>query len=195
MKKIAVAVLTFLVTSVALAQSNDLANYFKVTENGTQKIPWYTYNKGALSVDARYNFDWPNTTSIFLGRNVTQGQTTLTYELGGIVGGGHGGISPELLTYTEHGKVSIFSLYQVAFSVKNDPYFVFHYGDLLYSLSPRVKAGLDEQIYYERGMAGPDIDVGPVVKVTIKPAYVKAWWSVNPTGRLQKTFFAVGTNF
>lgn len=197
MKTFLVGVLILVVASVSFAQNtpNDLATYFKVTKSGTQKIPWYTYSQGQLFVEARYNFDWHNATTLFIGRSIERNGATFIPEIGIIAGGGHRAISPEILFSTSRGKLSIFTLNQVAVS-STDPNFIFHFADFMYKVNSHLKVGFDEQAYYERSRSfKPDVDFGPVVKVSADGFYLKIWYSFNPTGRARKTFFGLGRVF
>jgi hypothetical protein len=175
------------------AQQLDASFWLKISDGDVRHIPWYVYNGEDVVVDARFNFDQPETFAVFLGRPFGSGNLTLTPSFGCLIGPDYMGLSVQFNVLAALNKrTSLFALNQYAL-MDDTPDFLYHWGDLLYSLNDRILVGLDEQIYKESG-SGVFIDIGPVVKVPLPHGlYAKLWAAWDPFHNYQrKVFLGIG---
>ena len=173
----------------ALAQ-HDLSAWFKVRDGKTTVIPWYVYGGDKIFVDARYNFDAPDSVAIFVGKPIAIGSVQVIPAIGGIAGK-YNGISAEVNVIGKLGPISYFTLNQYSLGVSGSSNFVYHWLDLLYPLGKHVMVGVDEQWYWQPGGKG-ELDVGPALKVkTSDGLYLKGWLAVTNTGS-HKFFIGLG---
>lgn len=195
-RSILITLLTLIATSTSFGQ-NDVSYYFKRAEGQTTNILWFTHFGQKVMVDARYDFDWSNTFTGFVGKTFGTNQLNVTPAFG-LLRGEYEGMSAEVYVGGGMGKFSFVSLYQYATCTAATQLtdWTYQWMDVYYKLHPFVTLGVGEQVYYELDGGFNTVDVGPTIKVQVGPVYLKPWYTFSLTeGNPNKFFLGVGYNF
>lgn len=139
--------------------------------------PTVTADRGALHLEARYNYEGFRSGSIWLGYNVSLGKELtldLTLMLGGIFGD-TAGVAPGWRFALGYGKLELTSESEYVFDSRDSANnFFFNWSELSLSLADWVRAGLVVQrtrLYGE----GRDVQRGFLVGFAWKKAYATAY--------------------
>jgi len=178
--------------------SNDWSTLHKYVEGGEYTvIPWMVYYADYYG-EFRYNFDWPETGSVFVGRPfyAVDGMLSVVPNIG-VMFGDYQAVSPQL--YLGWGDDStpykVFSLWQYASNLNDLPSFSYAWVEALHRLSPTLWAGLGTQLYDEEDLES-SLDIGPAIKVKVGQYYLKPWVTWSPTDDgLVKSYLGVGAAF
>ncbi|HQQ75954.1 MAG TPA: hypothetical protein PLB01_01245 [Thermoanaerobaculia bacterium] len=190
----AVAVAVALARSVAFAQApaeapvppaaganawsvDASANTYFVPDANDFVSPVVKADRGALHLEARYNYEGFRSGSIWLGYNVSLGKELtldLTLMLGGIFGD-TAGVAPGWRFALGYGKLELTSESEYVFDSRDSANnFFFNWSELSLSLADWVRAGLVVQrtrLYGE----GRDVQRGFLVGFAWKKAYATAY--------------------
>jgi hypothetical protein len=179
-------ILILAIVAPVSAGVHDASVWSKWDGGKTTVIPWYVYSGPHATVDTRFNFDQRNTFALFLGKSFAKGKLSITPYLGGMVGD-YSGTSAQLNFFVSSGKKSLFVMNQYAW-MDRSPNFAYHWADGLVQINKHLALGFDEQAYKEpRG--DWYVDVGPVAKVSVGHAYLKAWGTIDPGHDWDRKFF------
>ncbi len=193
----------FLISVSSFSQSGDVSLWTKVHKKGshisTEYIPWVTYDSGELFLEFRNNFDWGNSTTLFLGKSFQLNDSVVVIpEIGFVNGPNYNSFTGQILLCGGSDNVSWISMNQYSWgSGDSSTNFVYHWTEILFKVNERVSVGVGEQVYWEPGIDA-ELDIGPVVKFLFsKGFYLKLWGTINPTqtSNDKKLFAGVGKIF
>jgi len=183
------------ITSSVFAQG-DASLWVKMRDGHTPKfIPWVTYDSGKMFAEARFNFDWDKSSTLFLGKSFQVGGKSLVPEIGIIYGKDYKAVTPQLLAWGGNGRFGWYALNQGSFSTNNAPHFFYDFISASWKFSQRLSAKLNGQVYWEEATV-PAIDIGPAARVIFPHGlYSQVWGTVNPANGVKKFFVGMGTAF
>lgn len=196
------AVVALLLAHMApVAAQHDMSCWVKVVDSKFESrlIPWYTYATDRVYLDARYNFDWPNSAGAFAGPAYTVGKWYVA-PVAGLILGDYDALTAELNTVYANGRFACVGLDQVAVSKDDVGLFLYHWRDFTHRTFSYAKLGAGEQVYWDSSNFF-SVDAGPEVKFLWADTYLKVWPAVNyirvggSSETRKKIFLGLGTGF
>lgn len=199
----AVVFLVTLVTAVPMAAQEPIAQApaeakgptYKIdaqfwsmsTSNETRVYPWILlYGPKGLVVDVRHGFDVKGVFGGYVGKQFGD-KIYFIPQVGVLFGPNFKGFGPELYVGGEVSRVSFFTQWQWAQSLREqDAHWFYHYGEALAKIAGPISFGAAGQAFWEKSDGSKlAYDLGPQIKADIKGISLRFWpaWRVTSTDR------------
>ena len=164
-------------TTKQVGAANTMAAYSYVdfTKSTTQLVFWASYDHNKFSVEARYNYDWEKTISLYAGAALKHNDWKFRLMQGITAGNGNTGLVISPLSIYNGKKIFIYNSPQVVFSIKNIPTYFFHWGEIYYKPVDFFWFGLSDRIYFDNESA-KDIAFGSQVSFAYKELFLNFYY-------------------
>lgn len=109
----------FVVASGSVFAQGDASLWVKMRDGYAPEFtPWVTYDSGKMFLEARFNFDWENASTVFLGKSFSVGYDfpsgcplwSAIPELGFIYVDEYKAVTSQLLAFSDVGKFGWFTM-------------------------------------------------------------------------------------
>ena len=155
-------------------------SYVDLNKSDFQSVFWTSYDHNKFSIEARYNYDWDKTVSLYAGAVLKHKDWKFRLMQGITTGNGNTGLVISPLSIYNGKKIFIYNSPQVVFSIANMPTYFFHWGEIYYKPADFFWFGLADRISFDNE-GTKDINFGPQVSFVYKELFLNFYYWLPPS--------------
>ena len=155
-------------------------SYFDFAKSGFGSAYWASYRHNKFLVEARYNFDWNKTVSLYFGTVLHYKVWTFKLMPGITTGNGNTGIGVSPISIYDSKRIFIYNSPQIIIGVKKMPTYFSHWAEFYYKQTDWFWFGLVDKMYVDN-VKTQDFSFGSQVSFIYKNFFLNLYcWVPNP---------------